>query len=45
VADEYPISSKGKKDYTTAVIEEVGTIIVNCIAIIPAKPTILGEIE
>ncbi|HOW05876.1 molybdopterin biosynthesis protein [Methanospirillum hungatei] len=38
-------SSKGKKDYTAAVIEELGTIIVNGIAIIPAKTTILGEIE
>lgn len=38
-------SSKGKKDYTAAVIEELGTIVVNGIAIIPAKTTILGEIE
>ena len=38
-------SSKGKKDYTAAVIEELGTIIVNGIAIIPAKTTILGEID
>ena len=38
-------SSKGTKDYTASVIEELGTIIVNGIAIIPAKTTILGDIE
>ncbi|MDD3574288.1 MAG: molybdopterin biosynthesis protein [Methanospirillum sp.] len=38
-------SSKGEKDYTASVIEELGTIIVNGIAIVPAKTTILADIE
>ena len=37
-------SSKGEKDYTAFVIEELGRIIVNGMATIPGKTTILGDI-
>ena len=37
-------SSKGEKDYTAFVIEELGRIIVNGMAIIPGKTTILADI-
>lgn len=38
-------SSRGKKEHTASVIEELGTVIVKGIAIIPGKTTILGSIE
>lgn len=38
-------SSAGSKDYTKAVIEELGTVLYHGIAIKPGKPTILGIID
>lgn len=38
-------SSKGTKDYTNSVIENLGEVFVHGIAIKPAKPAILGEIS
>ena len=38
-------SSAGSKDYTRSVIESLGTVLVHGIAMMPGKPTILGEID
>ena len=38
-------SSAGSRDYTRAVIEELGEVLVHGISIMPGKPTILGIIE
>ncbi|WP_319578841.1 molybdopterin biosynthesis protein [uncultured Methanospirillum sp.] len=38
-------SSKGTKDFTAQVIEELGSVIIHGIAIKPAKPVILGKIN
>ncbi len=38
-------SSKGTKDYTSRIINELGTVFVHGLAIKPAKPVILGEIS
>ncbi|PIE57357.1 MAG: molybdopterin biosynthesis protein [Desulfobulbus propionicus] len=38
-------SSAGSADYTVQVIEELGTVYVHGITIMPGKPTILGMIE
>ena len=38
-------SSAGSEDYTSAVVEKLGRVIVNGVAIKPGKPTILGIVE
>ncbi|MDS1029974.1 molybdopterin biosynthesis protein [Bacillota bacterium LX-D] len=38
-------SSAGREDYTSAVIGELGQVLVHGIAIKPGKPTILGKIQ
>ncbi|MDW7773805.1 MAG: molybdopterin biosynthesis protein [Desulfobulbaceae bacterium] len=38
-------SSAGSADYTVRIIEELGTVLVHGVTIMPGKPTILGEIE
>ena len=38
-------SSKGTKDYTARIIDELGEVFVHGVAIKPAKPVILGEIS
>jgi len=38
-------SSAGTRDYTKSVIEDLGTVLVHGIAIMPGKPTILGTIS
>jgi len=38
-------SSAGKRDYTAEVIEEIGTLLVHGVTIMPGKPTILGEVK
>jgi putative molybdopterin biosynthesis protein len=38
-------SSAGKRDYTAEVIEEIGTLLVHGVTIMPGKPTILGEVR
>jgi len=38
-------SSKGTKDFTAQVIDELGEVIIHGVAIKPAKPVILGEIN
>ncbi len=38
-------SSKGTKDFTAQVIDELGAVIIHGIAIKPAKPVILGKIN
>ncbi|MDD1727660.1 MAG: molybdopterin biosynthesis protein [Methanospirillum sp.] len=38
-------SSKGTKDYTARIIADLGTVFIHGVAIKPAKPVILGEIE
>lgn len=38
-------SSAGSKDYTADVIEEMGEVFIHGIAMMPGKPTILGEIK
>lgn len=38
-------SSKGTKDFTAQVIEELGEVIIHGVAIKPAKPVIIGEIN
>jgi molybdenum cofactor synthesis domain-containing protein len=37
-------SSKGTRDYTAAIIEELGEVLVHGVAIKPAKPVIIGRI-
>ncbi len=37
-------SSAGREDYTSAVIEELGRVLVHGVAIKPGKPVILGEV-
>ena len=38
-------SSAGSRDYTADIIEEMGEVFVHGIAMMPGKPTILGEIK
>ena len=38
-------SSAGSRDYTRSIIESLGTVLVHGIAMMPGKPTILGEID
>lgn len=38
-------SSAGSKDYTRAIIEELGEVVIHGIAIKPGKPTILGFVD
>jgi molybdenum cofactor synthesis domain-containing protein len=38
-------SSKGTRDYTAGIIEELGEVLIHGIAIKPAKPVIIGRIE
>lgn len=38
-------SSAGSKDYTKAIIEEIGEVVIHGIAIKPGKPTILGFVQ
>jgi len=38
-------SSKGTRDYTAILIEELGTVHIHGVGIKPAKPVIIGEIE
>lgn len=38
-------SSAGSRDYTAAVVEEVGELLAHGIAIKPGKPTVLGVVE
>ncbi|MBW1998145.1 MAG: molybdopterin biosynthesis protein [Deltaproteobacteria bacterium] len=38
-------SSAGSKDYTASVIGEMGQVLVHGVAMMPGKPTILGEIN
>jgi putative molybdopterin biosynthesis protein len=38
-------SSAGSADYTVSIIEELGTVLVHGVTIMPGKPTILGEVE
>ena len=38
-------SSKGTRDYTAGIIEELGEVFIHGVAIKPAKPLIIGQIE
>lgn len=38
-------SSAGSKDYTAGIISELGRVLVHGVAMMPGKPTILGEIN
>jgi len=38
-------SSAGSKDYTASIIAELGEVLVHGVAMMPGKPTILGEIK
>lgn len=38
-------SSAGSEDFTSAIIEELGTVLVHGVTMMPGKPTILGIIE
>jgi putative molybdopterin biosynthesis protein len=38
-------SSAGSEDYTANLIAELGTVLVHGVAIMPGKPTVLGEIQ
>lgn len=38
-------SSAGSKDYTKAIIEEIGEVVIHGVAIKPGKPTILGFVQ
>jgi molybdenum cofactor synthesis domain-containing protein len=38
-------SSAGSEDYTSAIIKELGTVLVHGVTMMPGKPTILGIIE
>jgi len=38
-------SSAGSKDYTAAVIQELGEVLVHGVTMMPGKPTVLGAIE
>jgi putative molybdopterin biosynthesis protein len=38
-------SSAGSKDYTASIIDDLGEVLVHGVAMMPGKPTILGEIK
>jgi putative molybdopterin biosynthesis protein len=38
-------SSAGSEDYTASIVEELGTVVVHGVSIMPGKPTLLGVVD